>query len=437
MSRRNHWRVPRLTHRVVHARAKRAFMLQYALLAAVLLSTPFAVVAQESLEKYYVNYCADWKRTVFSQSDCARYVGTGAIFRKPLPVISKRKDLPNGPTGQDREEGAHRSAFFRYSSYGDPALPILYVYTGDWGQCENVVLPKPFVAGSVATQIAEVVTAGACEPATFESFDNFGKFTDRYTFGAPVRRQAVDGGIFEASPMMQTREGQPWVTAYWGLNLGLVETRFDWDLTALAQLPKFNRIGLYGKEYESVLLTLPPPLIEGEITEYQNTKDFPSAPGGVYFYASNDADRTLLDSGAPGQWTRTGRKFNSGGYVSVCRFYGSVNPGPNSHFYTADDKECDLIKSLQIKPTPANKQQLNYEGKTFSASMPIPSATSSTPSVCPAASIPLYRAYNAAYTSAGKKNYDSNHRFTTSRADIAEVVAKGWVDEGLVMCVSQ
>jgi hypothetical protein len=37
----------------------------------------------------------------------------------------------------------------------------------------------------------------------------------------------------------------------------------------------------------------------------------------------------------------------------------------------------------------------------------------------------------------GKRNYDSNHRFSTSRTDIAEVVAKGWVDEGMVLCVPQ
>ena len=49
----------------------------------------------------------------------------------------------------------------------------------------------------------------------------------------------------------------------------------------------------------------------------------------------------------------------------------------------------------------------------------------------------MYRADNAAYTAASKKNYDSNHRVTTIPADIAEVVAKGWVNEGVVMCVPE
>jgi hypothetical protein len=80
---------------------------------------------------------------------------------------------------------------------------------------------------------------------------------------------------------------------------------------------------------------------------------------------------------------------------------------------------------------------MNYEGKVFYANLPIPPKTAGGSPTCPLASIPLYRAYNAAYDASGKRNYDSNHRFSTNRADIAEVVAKGWVDEGMVMCVPE
>jgi hypothetical protein len=119
----------------------------------------------------------------------------------------------------------------------------------------------------------------------------------------------------------------------------------------------------------------------------------------------------------------------------VCRFYGSVSPGPNSHFDTANFDECGMIKSLEVKPRPDARQQLNFEGKVFYANLPIPSAIPGGVATCPAASIPLYRAYNAAFGPSGKRNYDSNHRFTTQRADIDEVVKKGWIDEGMVMCV--
>ena len=57
---------------------------------------------------------------------------------------------------------------------------------------------------------------------------------------------------------------------------------------------------------------------------------------------------------------------------------------------------------------------------------------------CPSATIPVYRAYNNAYPASGGKNpWDSNHRYSTSRADIDAVVGIGWHDEGIVFCVPQ
>ena len=41
--------------------------------------------------------------------------------------------------------------------------------------------------------------------------------------------------------------------------------------------------------------------------------------------------------------------------------------------------------------------------------------------------IPLYRVW--------KPIGESNHRFTTERAVVKEMQAKGWVDEGIAMCV--
>ena len=119
-------------------------------------------------------------------------------------------------------------------------------------------------------------------------------------------------------------------------------------------------------------MTLPPPIIDGTVTEYINTRDFPNAPGGVYFYASTDQDRRILDSVTfKTNWSRTGKSFRSGGYVAVCRFYGSVSPGPNSHFYTASASECNQLKSLQVTTLPNDKPQLNYEGTVFFANVPI------------------------------------------------------------------
>ena len=134
--------------------------------------------------------------------------------------------------------------------------------------------------------------------------------------------------------------------------------------------------------------------------------------------------RSLLDS-VP-NWQRTGKAFKSGGYVSVCRFYGGKNGGPNTHFYSADDKECTALKAV-----PA----LSYEGQTFAVNMPMPGSNADGTKPCPVDSKPLYRLYNNA--SAPGKDYVSNHRYVTERTDVVAAVAQGWVDEGQVMCVPQ
>ena len=49
---------------------------------------------------------------------------------------------------------------------------------------------------------------------------------------------------------------------------------------------------------------------------------------------------------------------------------------------------------------------------------------------CGQGTVPVYRAYN---NGAGR-GIDSNHRITTNRTAIDQVVARGWVDEGIAMC---
>ena len=148
------------------------------------------------------------------------------------------------------------------------------------------------------------------------------------------------------------------------------------------------------------------------------------APLDQYFITANVSDKALLDSGVAVGWARTGQWFNQGGSTAVCRFYGSVSPGPNSHFYTAVQAECDLLKSLQAS-TPATRQRLNFESLDF-LTTPVVAGS------CAAGSAPVYRAYNDGYV-LGK---DGNHRFSTDPNAIAQVVARGWINEGVVMCAA-
>ncbi len=143
-----------------------------------------------------------------------------------------------------------------------------------------------------------------------------------------------------------------------------------------------------------------------------------------YFITASASDKALLDSGIAAGWARTGIWFNQGGATPVCRFYGSVSPGPNSHFYTAVQSECDLLKSLQAT-TPATQPRLNFESLDFLT-------TPAVNGVCAAGMVPVYRAYNDGI-SRGK---EGNHRFATDPNAIAQVVARGWVNEGVVMCMA-
>jgi len=120
----------------------------------------------------------------------------------------------------------------------------------------------------------------------------------------------------------------------------------------------------------------------------------------------------------------------------VCRFYGSVTPGPNSHFFTVDVNECNALKAAQITPRPTTTQQWNYEGLSYSTTPALVAANGARS--CPAGTLPLYRAYNNAFPASGPKNpWDSNHRFTPALSDVTAMVARGWRDEGIVFCTAQ
>jgi lysyl endopeptidase len=146
-----------------------------------------------------------------------------------------------------------------------------------------------------------------------------------------------------------------------------------------------------------------------------------------YFITADGAEQINVDNGSAGPgWFRTGGSFNtfavgSAHGVPVCRFYGSVSPGPNSHFYTLDPGECQFLKGLQATQ-PASQPRWNYEGIAFMNSAAVAGS-------CPSGTAPIYRYYNN-----GFPTKDSNHRFVTSRNADAFMLSQGWSYEGVVMC---
>lgn len=139
-----------------------------------------------------------------------------------------------------------------------------------------------------------------------------------------------------------------------------------------------------------------------------------------FFITADAGEQAFIDSGAVGNWNRTGTEFGTGGTQQVCRFYGSA-VGPNSHFYTADSEECAYLKSIY---DPAVKSW-KFESNDFQI-------TTVTGGACPVNTFPIYRAYN----NGASRGVDSNHRLTQSSAAIQEVVKRGWKSEGIVMCAS-
>lgn len=165
------------------------------------------------------------------------------------------------------------------------------------------------------------------------------------------------------------------------------------------------------------------PLDPTPVIEYYNT-DLD------HYFLSLPAEAAMIDAGSAGPgWGQTGRVF----YVEplayvfygtwVCRFYGSVSPGPNSHFFTIDPNECDYLKHLQ-SITPDTEKRWNFEGYAFPAGVP---QSGTCPPTYP---VPVYRFYNKGF----EHGIDSNHRYVTRQSDVNEMVGKGWKYEGVAFC---
>ena len=163
--------------------------------------------------------------------------------------------------------------------------------------------------------------------------------------------------------------------------------------------------------------------ITGTVVEYVNSADFPDSIGGQYFYSADPAEQAAVDAGAAGRFRRTGLTFNAGGDTDLCRFYGSVTPGPNSHFFTANATECSSLRAAQVTPRPASVKQWNYEGNGFRVVATVNGA-------CPVNTLPVYRAYNNGFS----RGFDSNHRYTTSPGTLKSITDQGWTTEGIVFC---
>ncbi len=146
-----------------------------------------------------------------------------------------------------------------------------------------------------------------------------------------------------------------------------------------------------------------------------------------YFLTANADEQGMLDGSPASAWVRTGERFGVGSRAAaplagVSRFYGDPVLGPNSHFYTAQAQERDLLLR-QFWQIPAGNPRWNFESTAFAVGM--------AGSVGCASGRPVTRLYNN-----GHLRGDPNHRFAVSAAAIEATVAAGWVREGVVFCTT-
>jgi hypothetical protein len=144
--------------------------------------------------------------------------------------------------------------------------------------------------------------------------------------------------------------------------------------------------------------------------------EYRNARLGHYFLTASAFEIALLDGGAfGGEWQRTGEAFNVGGTQAVCRFYGMPPRGPDSHFFTASEAECEHVM--------VEYSAWTFEDHAFAITPVLPNGT------CPAGLVEVHRFFNLPRTGA-----DMNHRYTTSALVIAQMLGEGWAHEGVVMC---
>jgi hypothetical protein len=158
-----------------------------------------------------------------------------------------------------------------------------------------------------------------------------------------------------------------------------------------------------------------PPVPDAAVVEYF----YP--PANHYFLTASAVEAAFIDSGGAGAgWLRTGFGFRAwslgnaaAGTLPVCRFTGTPDIGPNSHFFTANANECAIV---QTNP------YWFYEGLAFRTLVP-------SAGVCAAGMAPVIRFFWP-----GTDVTLTRHRYVVDPAEAQRMRAAGWFEEGPVFC---
>jgi predicted dienelactone hydrolase len=188
------------------------------------------------------------------------------------------------------------------------------------------------------------------------------------------------------------------------------------DRLARARIARMVSVRGGGDDVLLIDYTAPAALGPGE----RDTIEYYNSALGHYFLTAFPEEAAMVDAGieVPG-WTRTGFEFKSwsidaGDGLPACRFFGTPGVGPNSHFYTIDAAECAFVRTNPL---------WKFEAYAFAEEAPIGGD-------CAGNRVPVVRLYN------NGMGGQASHRFLTSKSEMAEMVADGWLIEGTVFCAS-
>jgi hypothetical protein len=187
------------------------------------------------------------------------------------------------------------------------------------------------------------------------------------------------------------------------------------DRTRRVQLARMESVAGGGDDALIIDYTAPAvPFLPGEA----DTVEYYRSATNHYFITANPQEQAVLDAGS--EWVRTGHEFKvyalgSGLGAPACRFFSAPALSPDTHFFTIYPLECAVVKASPL---------WLYEGLAFEAEPPDASGN------CPADRIPVNRLYNDGMGG------QPNHRFLTSRSEIAATQAQGWTLEGPVFCAA-
>ncbi|CAB1274676.1 WD40/YVTN/BNR-like repeat-containing protein [Candidatus Nitrosacidococcus tergens] len=161
------------------------------------------------------------------------------------------------------------------------------------------------------------------------------------------------------------------------------------------------------------------------VTEFYN-------PNIDQYFMTTDPEAMGASGAAGAGWSPTGQSFTAWNVQSssvgayVCQFYGSLNPGPNSHYWTISPSECNQLLDLQAQ-TPDNIPRWNFEKYPF---MAIPTQVSDGVQSCPDSYSPIYYAYN----NGPAQGKESGFRYVSDRSILEPLFDEGWIDAGIAFC---